>query len=465
MSSQLQKLSSVLIFHTLLYLCFLVIADSVGLGLDQKAMLFALGFSVVYFLFIWNALYSRPYHHYLKSAFRSTFSSLATASLLLISAEFAYVILTDAADARALLLNDVVLVAFYFLVHIVQYLWIIHLAKVGFFSKNVLLVGSYDDRLPVEELFQDIHNSKKFVGQLILRNGAWLFRSENEGEFVPTNKSLEDFIFSKNANELILCIDEHMTASALGECAGICSKYSIGYYLIPDIEKLPRQLPWNKRFRTVPYIERYCPNRDSLVMVSLKRGLDIVLASCALLVLWPVGLALAALIRREDGGPIFYVSKRVGIHGRLIDFYKFRSMVPKAEALKKDLLKFNERPDGPLFKMPDDPRVTKIGRFLRKTSLDEIPQFWNVLKGDMSLIGPRPHLPEEVASYTDRDRLRLECIPGISCLPQVRGRNTLGFREWVDLDLEYRKNWTILYDFQILFQTALVILRPLVKHR
>ena len=113
--------------------------------------------------------------------------------------------------------------------------------------------------------------------------------------------------------------------------------------------------------------------------------------------------------------------------------------------------------------MQKDPRVTRIGRLLRRFSLDEFPQFFNVLRGDMSLIGPRPHLPEEVAEYSDKDFLRLECIPGIACLPQIQGRDTIGFREWVDLDLEYRRNWSPAYDLAIIGKTVKVALRPFVE--
>jgi hypothetical protein len=136
-------------------------------------------------------------------------------------------------------------------------------------------------------------------------------------------------------------------------------------------------------------------------------------------------------------------------------------MVKNAESLKKDLVQFNERADGPLFKMKDDPRVTKIGKFLRKTSLDEVPQLLNVLKGEMSFIGPRPQLPEEVVEYSDRDYLRLECIPGISCLPQVYGRDTLNFRDWIELDLQYRKDWSLKMDIQVLLKTIKIVIRPL----
>jgi lipopolysaccharide/colanic/teichoic acid biosynthesis glycosyltransferase len=340
----------------------------------------------------------------------------------------------------------------------------VHLANLGFFRKNVMLVGSYDERIPVEQLFQNINNTKNFIGQIIIKDGEWYYKRDLDAEPTRITKTISNFLFSKAVNELIICMDTDITSAALQECADWCYENSIGYYLIPDIAKLPHAFPWGKRFAIIPSIERYCPNRDSLIMISFKRIFDIVASAGALVVLSPVFLVLSILIRLGDGGTVFYVSKRVGIHGKLMNFYKFRSMVPNAEELKKDLLDRNERPDGPLFKLTNDPRVTKVGRFLRKSSLDELPQFWNVLKGDMSIIGPRPQLPHEVAEYGDEDNLRLECIPGISCLPQIYGRNTLGFRDWINLDLEYRKNWSLTYDFLILFKTAKVVLKPVFAH-
>jgi lipopolysaccharide/colanic/teichoic acid biosynthesis glycosyltransferase len=146
-------------------------------------------------------------------------------------------------------------------------------------------------------------------------------------------------------------------------------------------------------------------------------------------------------------------------------FYKFRTMVVGADRLKARLLPFNERRDGPLFKMRNDPRVTRVGRLLRKYSLDEFPQMLNVLQGSMSLVGPRPHLPEEVAAYQDGDYLRLECIPGIVGLPQIVGRNTLGFKEWVELDLRYRRGWSLVEDLWIIARTLGILLAPLRRRR
>ncbi len=240
---------------------------------------------------------------------------------------------------------------------------------------------------------------------------------------------------------------------------------SIGYYLVPDLRALPNRTPWNRPFSYVPILERFSTPRDSLTLISIKRLMDIMISVMAMFVIVPVGLVVAALIKLEDRGPVFYVSTRIGKNGKPIKFYKFRSMVVDADKKKAELLAYNERKDGPLFKMRNDPRITRIGRIIRKYSLDELPQFLNVLKGDMSLVGPRPHLPSEVEEYGDKDYLRLECIPGVTCLPQIYGRSSLSFREWVDFDLEYRRNWSISLDLKIISKTVSVLLEPVLSGR
>ncbi len=459
MKSSYIKFVSVFIFHLALFLGFYGIVTLIpSLVVNYADMWFAGAFSLIYFFLMWNDLYYRPYHHYLKRAFPLIFRNLLLSFVMYLILEYTYYTFLSELSAHHVIEKGLILVSFYALMQSLQYFWITHLARLGFFRKNVMLVGSYDERIPVESLFQNINNTKNFCGQLLRLDGVWHYRPSLEETPVPLRKSLSAFLFSCQVNELIICMDSSLGSDSLSECARWCHDHSIGYYLIPDISLLPHTSPWHKRFSAIPSVERFCPNRDSLIMLSIKRLIDIAGSIFGLIVFGPLMLVIAALIKKEDGGKVFYVSERVGIHGKTIRFAKFRSMVPDAEALKKDLLDLNERPDGPLFKLTNDPRVTKIGAFLRKTSLDELPQFWNVLRGDMSLVGPRPHLPSEVEAYSDIDHLRLECIPGISCLPQIVGRDTLGFREWVDLDLEYRKNWSLLYDFRIMFKTIHVVL-------
>lgn len=186
----------------------------------------------------------------------------------------------------------------------------------------------------------------------------------------------------------------------------------------------------------------------------LRRGQDILLSLIALLLLWPVMLivALVVVIDSPEAGPIF-AQDRVGRDGKVFRFYKFRSMVPNAEAKLTELLEKNEM-EGPAFKMKDDPRITRVGKFIRKTSLDELPQLWNILKGDMSIVGPRPPLPREVEQYGEYERQRLLVTPGLTCYWQIQPhRNDLSFDEWVDLDVQYIEESSFLTDWKIIFKT------------
>lgn len=193
------------------------------------------------------------------------------------------------------------------------------------------------------------------------------------------------------------------------------------------------------------------------VRYATKRAFDIVVSSLALLVLWPVMLVTALLVR-ADGGPALFVQERIGLDGRRFRLVKFRSMVPDAEKLLSNLLPFSDG-NGVLFKMRDDPRVTPIGAILRRYSLDELPQLWNVLRGDMSLIGPRPPLLREVESYEQWVQRRLLVKPGITGLWQVSGRSDLSWEDSVRLDLYYVENWSLTGDLVILWRTVRTLLR------
>ncbi|MFP7733899.1 sugar transferase [Priestia aryabhattai] len=191
-----------------------------------------------------------------------------------------------------------------------------------------------------------------------------------------------------------------------------------------------------------------------------KRSLDILGAGLGMLFLSWLFIIMAIAIKIEDPkGPVFFKQKRVGKDGKEFDMYKMRSMVSNAEELLESLLKHNEV-SGAMFKMKNDPRITKIGRFIRKTSIDELPQLWNVLKGDMSLVGPRPPLPREVNEYTLYQKQRLLVTPGCTGLWQVSGRNNVGFEEMVELDLKYIQKRTIMFDIYIVFKTVKCILLP-----
>lgn len=206
-------------------------------------------------------------------------------------------------------------------------------------------------------------------------------------------------------------------------------------------------------------LEHGTSSRNETAYLVCKRAFDIAASFCALVVLSPVFLIIYLIIYLDDphGNPIFS-QIRIGKNGKAFRLYKFRSMVVNAEDLLAGLQNQNEM-SGPAFKMKNDPRVTKVGRFIRKTSLDELPQLWNVLKGDMSLVGPRPPLPNEVEQYTEEQKKRLSVTPGLTCYWQVQpSRNDLDFGEWFELDMKYLRERSMKTDIKIIFQTILVVL-------
>ncbi|HKH47006.1 MAG TPA: sugar transferase [Thermoanaerobaculia bacterium] len=195
----------------------------------------------------------------------------------------------------------------------------------------------------------------------------------------------------------------------------------------------------------------------SHIKLLAKRALDVAVATLLLLLGLPVVLAIATAIKLSSGGNVLFRQTRCGLNGRSFTLYKFRTMVEDAEERRRELLHLNEM-NGPVFKLKADPRVTSLGRFLRRFSLDELPQLWNVLRGDMSLVGPRPPIPEEVAKYERWQRRRLAMKPGMTCLWQISGRNELDFHRWMELDLEYIDSWTPLLDLKILLKTIPAVL-------
>jgi lipopolysaccharide/colanic/teichoic acid biosynthesis glycosyltransferase len=189
----------------------------------------------------------------------------------------------------------------------------------------------------------------------------------------------------------------------------------------------------------------------------VKRGIDIILSAAALVVLSPFLLGIALVVRIVDGPPVLFRQVRVGLHGRLFQLVKFRSMVPDAEERLAELQAHNEI-QGHAFKVTNDPRLTRTGRWLRRTSIDELPQFWNVLRGEMSLVGPRPPLPREVRDYDVWHRRRLSMKPGITGLWQVAARHEPEFDRWVAIDLDYIDRWSLWLDLKIILRTIPAVL-------
>lgn len=230
-----------------------------------------------------------------------------------------------------------------------------------------------------------------------------------------------------------------------------CQRMGVGVRLVPNLISLTTEEVEAGFIGRVPLLgyHRHRPHASEL---ALKRAFDFIVASFLLIILSPLLAAIALLIKLDSRGPVLYVSDRCGKDGRVFKFLKFRSMVAGADKLLSRL-KDRDETDGPIFKMRRDPRVTRVGRWLRRFSLDELPQLVNVVKGDMSLVGPRPPTPEEVKKYAYWQLRRLEIRPGITCIWQVKGRSDVSFRRWMKYDLFYIENWSFWLDLKIIFQT------------
>ncbi|MFH1778012.1 MAG: sugar transferase [Candidatus Omnitrophota bacterium] len=231
----------------------------------------------------------------------------------------------------------------------------------------------------------------------------------------------------------------------------------VGVKIVPDLYDIAMGELHAHQIGFLPVLEYHNKGIHGTDLL-VKRSMDIVISLILLILLLPFLLIIALLIKIDSRGPVFYVSSRCGKKSKAFKFYKFRSMLHNSERLREKLRVKNEK-DGPIFKMRKDPRVTKVGKILRKYSLDELPQLWNVLKGDMSLVGPRPPTLDEVDRYDDLHLRRLEIRPGITCLWQVKGRSELSFSEWVELDIWYIDHWSFWLDIKILLWTIPAVLK------
>lgn len=202
--------------------------------------------------------------------------------------------------------------------------------------------------------------------------------------------------------------------------------------------------------------ERIQP-KEGPIYLFFKRAMDIIGSLCGIILLSPLLIIVALAIKIEDPkGSIFFSQQRCGKDNQLFHMYKFRSMVSNAEELLEELMEHNEM-DGPVFKIKDDPRITRVGKFIRKTSIDELPQLFNILIGHMSIVGPRPAIPHEVAEYSHYHKQRLLVKPGLTCIWQVSGRNSIGFDEWMEMDLEYIEKRNLWMDIKLIFKTVGVL--------
>lgn len=325
-------------------------------------------------------------------------------------------------------------------------------SREGLATRNILIVGSGKVGRALRTHLESLnHLGFRFKGYIALdaqeaeAGGADVMGNLENTVTLARSLFVDEIFLSTpiDRNRVMEMVEEARTAG-------------IGVRVVPDLYE---GLAWNAsleyigQFPTIPLHRHEMPAGALLG----KRMMDIVLSALALIVLTPVMLALAVLVRLDSKGPILYPSLRVGKKGRKFTVYKYRTMVDNADEMRDELQHLNFR-TGVLFKIKDDPRITRVGRFLRKYSLDELPQFYNVLRGDMSLVGPRPPLANEVEQYDVTHLRRLDVLPGITGLWQVEARQDPSFDSYISLDTAYVDNWSLWLDLKILARTVVVVL-------
>ena len=276
------------------------------------------------------------------------------------------------------------------------------------------------------------------------------------GEVIGAAAQLEEMLKKHVVSEVWLAGNEEAQRKEMQDCICTCERFGIPFALPANRFRIARAQPTHPDALRDGYVHYYSVKHKPLAL-AVKRMFDIASSGGALLVLSPLLVAVALIIKLTSKGPILFRQPRVGLQGRAFNMLKFRSMVVNAEELKAKLMAQNEQ-TGPVFKMVRDPRITWIGRFIRKYSIDELPQLINVLRGEMSIVGPRPPIPSEVEKYEAWQRRRLSVRPGLTCVWQVSGRNSISFEEWMYLDMQYIDHWSLSQDFSLILKTVPVVL-------
>jgi exopolysaccharide biosynthesis polyprenyl glycosylphosphotransferase len=320
-----------------------------------------------------------------------------------------------------------------------------------------IVVGISDEALAIARM---IHDHEVLGAKLssIVRVSNGEENIEKARAICPTLKTLDELpelVHRHVVDEIIFAVPKEQLAG-LEEVFLLCEEEGVKTRILLNLfpHVISRmQLDW---LESTPLLT-FSTTPDNEYLLFLKRTVDFFGALALLIVLSPLMLLVSFLVMVTSRGPVIFRQTRCGLGGRQFTLYKFRSMVEGAEAQRSELEALNEL-DGPVFKVSNDPRCTPLGRFLRKLSIDELPQLVNILKGDMSFVGPRPPLPSEVARYVRWQRRRLRMRPGLTCLWILEGRNNLNFERWMQLDLEYIDNWSVFLDFKILLKTIPIVL-------
>jgi exopolysaccharide biosynthesis polyprenyl glycosylphosphotransferase len=319
--------------------------------------------------------------------------------------------------------------------------------------RNILIIGPAEKARKMGGLISRYSDwGLQILGYIDVNGGQ---SGKSNGDVLGTVSDLPRIIEENIVDEIIF-VGDRLNLDLLDKILELCAEQGIRTRVAADFFPAKVTNLSMEFLENVPVIT-FSSAPEHAFSLLIKRILDVVISAVLLIISFPFLIIFVLLVKLTSKGPAIYRQTRCGLYGRKFTLYKIRSMWDGAEDVLWEIKHLNEMA-GPVFKMRNDPRVTPLGRFLRKSSIDEWPQFWNVLKGDMSLVGPRAPLPEEVKEYTRWQRRRLSVKPGITCLWQVSGRNEIDFHEWMKLDLHYIDNWSLLLDFKILLRTFPVVL-------
>lgn len=321
---------------------------------------------------------------------------------------------------------------------------------------DVLVVGTGPSARHTGTTLEQKHPRRRLLGFLRPNTGPARMQVPRERVLGSVREDLERILRAHPVGEVYVALRTTECGRDVEAVIRVCERLGIPFALPAVPVPMGRARPANPNSIPDGYLH-FVPFASRPAQRAVKRLFDIVASAAALLVLSPLLLGVALIIKLTSRGPVFFAQERVGLHGRTFRMLKFRSMVVNAEALKAKLAAQNEQ-SGPVFKMKNDPRITPIGRFIRKYSIDELPQLINVLRGDMSVVGPRPPVPPEVAQYEPWQRRRLSVRPGLTCIWQVSGRNQISFEEWMYLDMRYIDHWSFWSDLALILRTVPVVL-------
>jgi len=330
--------------------------------------------------------------------------------------------------------------------------------KHGYNIRQILVIADEGSSEYIENIVQT-KDWRYNIRGIMIDNKNTELKHRKGIKTIPASRKLEEVLLEETIDEVIYCKTNNNNdeiSSYISNCAEVGVSFHHYAEMISKENEIPIRNAGFSLIDQLPLIT-YKNTPDHYLEMKLKNAFDFFFSLFILILISPVFLIIAIAIKLEGGGPVFFKQERVGLNGRRFLCFKFRTMVIGSETLQASLLGLNEQ-DGPVFKIALDPRVTHIGRFLRQTSLDELPQFLNVMRGEMSVVGPRPPIPLEVTKYQRWQKRRLSMKPGITCIWQVSGRNSIPFEQWMKLDLDYIDHWSLTKDFVLVLKTIKVII-------